>query len=94
VVLTPLCIQPTFPEHSERALLWLCLTHRQPSSDLIQSDCAVQYFIDISLKDCCYSDTRDNYFLPVFFEMFLPPPLPGSSHSCGELFCINQLVEY
>lgn len=55
------------------ALLWLCLTHRQPSSDHIQSDCAVQYFIDISLKDCCYSDTRDNYFLPQsFLRCFYP----------------------
>lgn len=71
--------------------------HRQPFSHQIQHACAtVQYFIDTSLKDCCYSDTRHNYFLPQSFcsETFYPLLQPGSSHSCGELFCINQPVEY
>lgn len=50
--------------------------HRQSFSHQIQHACAtVQYFIDTSLKDCCYSDTRDNYFLPQSFcsEIFSPP---------------------
>lgn len=74
--------------------------HRQPFSHQIQHACATrgwcQYFIDTSLKDCCYSDTRDNYFLPQSFcsETFSLLQQPGSSHSCGELFCINQPVEY
>lgn len=56
-------------------------------------DCVAQYFIDINFTECCYSDTRDNYFTTDFFlfafflslsrSLFLPSSKPF--HSCREL---------
>lgn len=56
----------------------------------IEMDCVAQYFIIINYTECCYSDTRDNYFTTDFFlyallslSLLLPSSKPF--RSCSEL---------
>lgn len=92
-----LCIQPAFPENSTSSPASWCDPTSSPSP--IKLNMLVLLF-NILLTPASKTAATMTPEIIIFYHSlfvlryFLFLLQPGSSHSCGELFCINQPVEY